>query len=1196
MKVTRKPLTLRIERVTASKNDWRRTLRTLHQRALLIALLAFGALPLASGTARADSPQALSAVSLSSVAAGATGVSWSFRFATSAHGALEAFNGAIIISGPAGATLPGCAKIIDVTTGTDVGGCGGGHEGSVSYRLDKPVAAGDRLEMTFAVTNPPAGRDHRLTVATTSDTTAAHTPAFKTVPAAAVRSLSAVSLSSVAAGATGVSWSFRFATSAHGALEAFNGAIIISGPAGATLPGCAKIIDVTTGTDVGGCGGGHEGSVSYRLDKPVAAGDRLEMTFAVTNPPAGRDHRLTVATTSDTTAAHTPAFKVLPSTTIAGTVTDRHGAVVRDAKIQACPLTGDGCYLATSDPGGKYSILVAASHTYRLEARGAGGTGTAGPLTLGKKPRTGSDLRLEELPIPAGVTIDGQTSGVPNLIWSYPSPITVQGCPNGIGLVTVTAQRIGSNQDKTVVAALIERPRGSGRYTGTAPPLAPAHGNAKIRTSFYCFRGTMPKAGPSAGGTTVNITGRGFSGATQVMFGAKPALSFRVVSDELIEAVAPPGTGSVAVSVVTPSGTTPQTSDDVYDYFTLTAASGHLIATDSIRALVTVTGSGLAKLDFIALGSQIGGSDIIAATDSQITFLAPPGGDIDHIAGAALGEDPADYASGSVAAVMGQPPIGGSPGARRTAAHTFEPLVDAAHAVRAHRSSACSECRVTSHRATAGSGPSIGSWAKVASGVWGAAKSLQKGMKAIQIAEGAGYAFTPLLEFLGADAASVAILGAALPYVVAAGVGVWVGYLIYKSIIKPSHLLDAYIDPSGTIVDTHGNPISRATVRISRSSTRYGPQTSVAANDPVLKPSVNPETTGPDGVFHWDVLSGYYQVAASAPGCSVPGDNSAAVARTPVLPVPPPQVGILIVLSCHAEPPAPRPRVASLSPAVGPAVGGGRILVNGSGFTPASSVSFGRRPATHVTFLSPQALSAMIPSGSGTRHVIVSTSAGVSASSHADRYTYQQAPDVELLHPRTGSSLGGNTIKILGSGFLEATDVRFGTKRSPSWQIHSDTQITAIVPTERPGTVHVIVSAFSGKSSATSEDRFTLRSAPWVFTRHATAIAVTTATLNGTLHPEGVRLTHCRFDYGPTTAYGRSAPCATIPLGGTAVPVSAGLTGLSAASGYHFRLVASTHHRALHGGDRTFATTSVPNATVATAADRQPRSPGAGRP
>jgi IPT/TIG domain len=63
-----------------------------------------------------------------------------------------------------------------------------------------------------------------------------------------------------------------------------------------------------------------------------------------------------------------------------------------------------------------------------------------------------------------------------------------------------------------------------------------------------------PARGPSTGGTSVTITGTGFTGATAVKFGAANAMGFTVLSDDAVAAVAPAGFGSAAVSVTTPRG------------------------------------------------------------------------------------------------------------------------------------------------------------------------------------------------------------------------------------------------------------------------------------------------------------------------------------------------------------------------------------------------------------------------------------------------------------------------------------------------------------------------------------------------------------------------------------------------------------------------------------------------------------------
>jgi hypothetical protein len=64
-----------------------------------------------------------------------------------------------------------------------------------------------------------------------------------------------------------------------------------------------------------------------------------------------------------------------------------------------------------------------------------------------------------------------------------------------------------------------------------------------------------PSRGPTGGGTTVFISGSGFTGATQVLFGATPATSFVVNNDTSIQAVSPASAAAiVSVTVITPQG------------------------------------------------------------------------------------------------------------------------------------------------------------------------------------------------------------------------------------------------------------------------------------------------------------------------------------------------------------------------------------------------------------------------------------------------------------------------------------------------------------------------------------------------------------------------------------------------------------------------------------------------------------------
>src|SRR5690349_4521342 len=75
-----------------------------------------------------------------------------------------------------------------------------------------------------------------------------------------------------------------------------------------------------------------------------------------------------------------------------------------------------------------------------------------------------------------------------------------------------------------------------------------------------------PSAGPTAGGTSVTLTGCGFTGATSVKFGTTSA-TFSFVSDTTINATSPAHVaGVVDVSVTTPLGTSPAQAGDQFNY------------------------------------------------------------------------------------------------------------------------------------------------------------------------------------------------------------------------------------------------------------------------------------------------------------------------------------------------------------------------------------------------------------------------------------------------------------------------------------------------------------------------------------------------------------------------------------------------------------------------------------------------------
>jgi hypothetical protein len=96
---------------------------------------------------------------------------------------------------------------------------------------------------------------------------------------------------------------------------------------------------------------------------------------------------------------------------------------------------------------------------------------------------------------------------------------------------------------------------------------------------------------------------------------------------------------------------------------------------------------------------------------------------------------------------------------------------------------------------------------------------------------------------------------------------------------------------------------------------------------------------------------------------------------------------------------------------------------------------------------------------------------------------------------------------------------------------------------------------------------------PTVVTGAASSITAKTAVLNATVNPNGEAVSACTFEYGPTTSYGHSARCASLPGSGTSpIAVSARVARLVMRSTYRFRIVATNPSGTSDGKSKTLKT------------------------
>ncbi len=138
-----------------------------------------------------------------------------------------------------------------------------------------------------------------------------------------------------------------------------------------------------------------------------------------------------------------------------------------------------------------------------------------------------------------------------------------------------------------------------------------------------------PTSGPTAGDTSVTITGTGFTGATAVDFGATPVAAFTVVNNTEITADSPAaGTGTVNVTVTTPGGTSATSTADQFIYSVaapvvtgLSPASGPT----TVGIPVTITGTGFIGATAVDFGTGVA-SSFTEVSSTEIIAVSPAAG------------------------------------------------------------------------------------------------------------------------------------------------------------------------------------------------------------------------------------------------------------------------------------------------------------------------------------------------------------------------------------------------------------------------------------------------------------------------------------------------------------------------------------------------------------------------------------------
>jgi hypothetical protein len=158
------------------------------------------------------------------------------------------------------------------------------------------------------------------------------------------------------------------------------------------------------------------------------------------------------------------------------------------------------------------------------------------------------------------------------------------------------------------------------------------------------------------------------------------------------------------------------------------------------------------------------------------------------------------------------------------------------------------------------------------------------------------------------------------------------------------------------------------------------------------------------------------------------------------------------------------PQITSFIPPSG--IVGTSVTITGASLKQATKVTVGGKPAI-FTVNSNTKVTATVPAGAKTGAKITITTPGGIANSPL---AFTVVPSITSFSPASGPV--GTSVTITGNSFSKATSVTFGGVAATSYQVISDVQVKALVPT---GAVTGPIAVTTAGGTGTSSKNFTVQ-------------------------------------------------------------------------------------------------------------------------
>ncbi len=763
------------------------------------------------------------------------------------------------------------------------------------------------------------------------------------------------------------------------------------------------------------------------------------------------------------------------SVTITGTnLTGATSVTIGGASATGVTVVNSTTITATTPAGTVGAKDVAVTTT------GGTGTGTGlftyvvAPTVTGISPSSGPTAGGTSVTI-TGTNLSGATS------------VTIGGA-SATGVTVVNSTTITATTPAGTVGAkdvAVTTAGGTGTGTGLFTYVA-----APTVTSI------SPSAGPTAGGTSVTITGTNLSGATSVTIGGASATGVTVVNATTITATTPAGTvGAKDVAVTTVGGTGTGTS--LFTYYAAPTVTGISPSSGPTTGgtSVTITGTNFTGATSVTIGgASATGVTVVNATTITATTPAGSAGarDVAVTTPGGTGTGTGLFTYIAAPTVTGISPNYGTTSGGTSVTITGSNLTGAT-SVTIGGVSATGVTVVNSTTITATTPAGTAGAKDVAvttTGGTGTGTSLFTYIAAPTV--------TGISPNSGptAGGTSVTITGTSFT----GTTSVTIGGAAATGVTVVNDTTITATTPAGT-VGAQDVVVTNAV----GSGTGTSLFTYVAA--PTVTgtfPSSGPSTGGTSVTITGTNLSGATSVTiggASATGVTVV-NSTTITATTPAGTVGAKDVAVTTAggtgtgtgLFTYVA----APTVTSISPSAGPTAGGTSVTITGTNLTGATSVTIGGASATGVTVVNSTTITATTPSGTaGAKDVVVTTSGGTGTGTSL--FTYYAVPTVTGISPSSGSTAGGTSVTITGTNLSGATSVTIGGAAATGVSVVNSTTITATTPAGTVGAKDVAVTTPGGTGTGTG--LYTYVAAPTVTgisPNSGSAAGGTSVTITGT--------------------------------------------------------------------------------------------------